>query len=200
MNDALEPINRPALTMPIAEARILHEAYEAADVIYEYGAGGSTVLAAEMRGKQIYCVETDELWVNSMQSWFKQNPPLSEVDIIWANIGKTRAWGRPANENEWREFSKYPLEIWDLTDIPHPDVVLVDGRFRAACVLATAFRCSQPVRVLVDDYTQRATYHVVEKYVGAPRITGRLAEFNITPTAIDATHLLEIISIMQDPY
>ena len=141
MNTAPEPIQRPSLTMPIAEARVLHDAYEAASTIYEYGAGGSTVLAGDMPGKQIFCVETDELWV-----------------------------------------------------------VLVDGRLRAACVLATAFRCSQPVRVLVDDYTQRATYHVVEKYLGAPRITGRLAEFNVTPTAIDATHLLEIISIMQDPY
>lgn len=193
-------LKRPELTLPPEEAKLLRAAYERADTIFEYGAGGSTLLAAEMRGKMVVSVETDEDWVDALQAWFAQNPPASTVDIIWANIGKTKAWGRPANEESWREFSKYPLEIWDLDDLPHPDVVLVDGRFRAGCILATAFRCARPTRVLVDDYLRRPSYHVVEKYVGKPKMTGRMADFKIKPTQIEAEKLLEIISIMQDPY
>lgn len=193
-------LQRPELTLPETEAAHLRATYERAEVILEYGVGGSTVMAAEMAGKTITSIETDQLWVDTLNAWFAQNPGKSTPDIIWANIGPTKAWGRPAGEEYWKEFSKYPLEIWALEDVPHPDVVLVDGRFRAGCVLATAFRCARPVTVLVDDYKRRESYHAVEKYVGAPRLIGRMAEFEITPTPIPSEHLLEIISLIQDPY
>ena len=196
---AVEVIPRPELTMPAAEAALLRAA-SAADVILEYGVGGSTVMAVEMAGKTITSLETDQLWVDALNGWFEQNPCKSSPDIVWANIGPTKAWGRPANDEHWNEYAKYPLEIWSLNEIPRPDVVLVDGRFRAGCVLATAFNCTQKTRVLVDDYMRRPSYHRVEKYVGAPRLVGRMAEFEITPTPIPAEHLLEIITLMQDPY
>ena len=200
MNIASPIITRPELTMPHAEAEHLRAAYENATVILEYGVGRSTVMAAKMQGKTITCVETDQTWVDNLNAWFSQNPVKSMPDVIWANIGPTKAWGRPADESHWRKYSKYPLEIWSLEDTPHPDVVLVDGRFRAGCVLATAFYCKKKTRVLVDDYLRRPSYHAAEKYVGAPRLIGRMAEFDITPTPIPAMHLLEIISLMQDPY
>ncbi len=193
-------MSRPELTMPDTEAAHLRAAYEQAGVILEYGVGGSTVMAAEMAGKTITSVETDQLWVDTLQAWFAQNPCISAPDIIWSNIGKTKAWGRPADDSHWKDYARYPLDIWMLEDIPHPDVVLVDGRFRAGCVLATAFQCKQKTRVLVDDYKRRTSYHSIEKIVGAPRLIGRMAEFEITPTPIPAEHLLEIITHMQDPY
>lgn len=193
-------IPRPEVTLPEQEAAHLRAAYESADVILEYGVGGSTVMAAEMAGKTITSIETDQLWVDALQGWFKQNPGKSTPDIIWANIGPTKAWGRPASEKDWKEFAKYPLGIWSLQDVPHPDVVLVDGRFRAGCVLATAFNCTRAVTVLVDDYKRRNSYHAIEPIVGTPRLIGRMAEFKITPTAIPAERLLDIISLMQDPY
>jgi hypothetical protein len=200
MNIAVPIISRPELTMPDAEAAHLRDAYAQANVILEYGVGGSTVLAAEMANKTITSVETRQVWVNMIANWFAQNPVASMPDVIWANIGKTKEWGRPADESHWKDYSKYPLEIWSLEDLVHPDVVLVDGRFRAGCVLATAFNCSRETRVLVDDYSRRPSYHAVEKIVGEPRLIGRMAEFEITPTPIPTEHLLEIISLMQDPY
>ena len=193
-------IPRPELTMPDGEAAHLCEAYSSADVILEYGVGGSTVMAAEMAGKTITSIETDQYWVDTLNEWFSVNPGKSTPDIIWANIGPTKAWGRPMSEESWKEFAKYPLEIWSLDDVPHPDVVLVDGRFRAGCVLATAFHCARETRVLVDDYSRRKSYHAIEKFLGAPRLIGRMAEFEVTPTPIPAKHLLEIISLIQDPY
>lgn len=193
-------IPRPELTMPEREAAHLRSAYAAAGVILEYGLGGSTVMAAEMADKTITSVETDQFWVDTLHTWFAQNPCKSTPDIIWANIGKTRAWGRPANDSHWKDYVKYPLDIWMLDDTPHPDVVFADGRFRAGCVLATAFKCKRETRVLVDDYARRTSYHGIEKIVGAPRMIGRMAEFEITPTPIPAEYLLEIITLMQDPY
>jgi hypothetical protein len=191
---------KPELTMPEKEAALLLSAYSSARSILEYGAGGSTVVAGNLPGKTVISVETDKDWVDALNGWFDANPPLSQVDVVWANIGKTRDWGRPASESAWRDFVKYPLEIWDLDGVPHPDVVLVDGRFRAGCVLATAIRCTQPVRVLVDDYKNRPAYHVVEPFVGKPKFTGRMAEFHLTPLQIDPKDLLRIIQILQNPY
>ncbi len=200
MNVAAPILSRPELTMPDAEGAHLRAAYTQADVILEYGAGGSTVLASEMTGKTITSVETDAKWVALMENWFAHNKAASQPDIIWANIGETKDWGRPKSDMHWRDYAKYPLDIWLLEDVPHPDVVLVDGRFRTGCVLATAFNCTKKTRVLVDDYARRDSYHAVEKIVGAPRLIGRMAEFEITPTPIRAEHLLEIISLMQDSY
>ena len=200
MHDAATIISRPELTMPDQEAAHLRAVYASADVILEYGVGGSTVMAAEMAGKTITSIETDQTWVDAINAWLSQNPVKSKPDVIWANIGPTKAWGRPANEESWKEFAKYPLEIWSLSSIAHPDIVFVDGRFRAGCVLATAFNCTQKTRVLVDDYLRRPSYHAIEKFVGTPHMVGRMAEFKITPTPIPAKHLLEIITLMQDPY
>lgn len=186
--------------MPDGEAAHLRAAYGAADVILEFGVGGSTAMAAEIVGKTIASVETDQFWVDALNEWFEHNPAKSKPDIIWANIGPTKAWGRPKTENHWKDYAKYPLEIWSLEGLPNPDVVLVDGRFRAGCILATAFQIRKPTRVLVDDYEHRTSYHAVEKIVGAPRLIGRMAEFEIIPTPIPASHLLEIITLMQDPY
>lgn len=200
MTDATTIISRPELTMPDREAAHLRAVYASAAVILEYGVGGSTIMASEMAGKTITSVETDQSWVETINSWVAQNPVKSVPDVIWANIGPTKAWGRPANDESWQDFVKYPLEIWSLEDVPHPDIVFVDGRFRAGCVLATAFSCKKKTRVLVDDYVRRTSYHAIEKFVGKPHLIGRMAEFKITPTPIPAEHLLEIITLMQDPY
>lgn len=200
MNQQAAIIARPELTMPAQEADLLRGHYAAATSILEYGAGGSTVMASEMAGKHIISVETDQRWVEDMQAYFDLNPGQSPVDLIWANIGKTRKWGRPKDDSQWRDFARYPLEIWDLEGVPHPDVVLVDGRFRAGCVLAAAYRCRQPVTVLVDDYKPRPSYHRVEAYVGKPELTGRMAVFEITPTPFPVERLLDIIFMLQDPY
>lgn len=42
--------------MPPAEAEALRMAYEEAEVILEYGSGGSTVVAAELPGKHVTSV------------------------------------------------------------------------------------------------------------------------------------------------
>ena len=192
-------VPRPELTMPGQEADALRSAYEDARTILEYGSGGSTVLAADMPGKKVISVESDKDWAQMMRRYFRQNPPRSEVDIIWSDIGPTREWGHPRTHEAWRRYARYPLEVWELEEFIHPDVVLVDGRFRVGCALATAFRISRPVTLLFDDYVRRENYHVIESYVGAPEIIGRMARFRITPQQIPAERLLQITELMTRP-
>ena len=191
-------ISRPELTMPEAEAALLRAEYARASVILEYGSGGSTVLAGDL-GKTVFSVESDQAWAQMMRSWFEANPPKGDVDIIWSDIGATKEWGYPVNQQEWRRYAHYPLKVWDLPEFQHPDVVLVDGRFRLGCALATLFRASQPVTLLFDDYAPRKPYHRIEQFLGAPELTGRMARFDVTPAPIPHEKLLTIIGMMTQP-
>ena len=187
--------------MPEAEAQTVRAAYEAADVILEYGSGGSTVMASEMPGKQVFSVESDQDWVQMMRGWFAQNPPVgfTEVDMIWSDIGPTREWGYPETNKAWNRYARYPLEVWDLPEFCQPDVVLVDGRFRAGCAMATAFRTQKPVTLLVDDYKRRKQYHQIEEFLGAPELIGRMARFHVSPMPVPAERLLDIVEMMTRP-
>lgn len=199
--DANASISRPELTLPPAEAERLRDAYQAAAVILEYGSGGSTILAGEMPGKTVFSVESDRDWAQMMRGWFDLNPPAeaSSVDVIWSDIGETREWGYPKSSKEWRRFANYPLDVWHLPEFRQPDVVLVDGRFRAGCAMATAFLTTRPVTLLVDDYRRRQGYHAIEEFLGAPRLTGRMAEFQVSPMPVPADRLLTIIQMMTRP-
>ncbi|MFX0541055.1 hypothetical protein ACEWPM_004890 [Roseovarius sp. S4756] len=194
-------IHRPELTMPDAEAARLTEAYEAADVILEYGSGGSTVLASELPGKRVFSVESDKAWAGMMQGWLAQNPPVAGtgVDVIWFDVGPTGEWGRPVDDTGWRHYPEYPLSVWQRGDFVQPDVVLVDGRFRLGCAMATAFCTARPVTMLVDDYKRRTGYHAIEEFLGAPRLIGRMAEFSVTPMAVPPHRLLPIVKMMMRP-
>lgn len=190
-------VSRPELTMPEAEAAALRMAYEEASCILEYGSGGSTVLASELTDKRIVSVESDPDWAAMMRAWFVQNPGASAVDLRHVDIGATKDWGHPVDSAQWRKYPAYPLKVWEQ-DIA-PDVVLVDGRFRAGCALATAFRTQKPVTLLFDDYAPRKAYHAVEEFLGQPEKIGRLAVFDISPMPVPADRLLRVIELMCAP-
>ena len=197
-----DTIDRPVLTLPDAEAAHLRAVYARAGVILEYGSGGSPVVAAEMQGKRVFSVESDQAWAEMMRGWFTQNPPAAdtEVDVIWSDIGPTKDWGFPRGSRGWKAYAQYPLKVWDMAGFVQPDVVLVDGRFRTGCAMAAALRTERPVTVLFDDYAPRKHYHRIEDFIGAPRrMIGRMAEFEVTPQGVNPAHLLTIIEMMTRP-
>ena len=196
-----DTIARPELTLPEAEAALLRGAYARADVILEYGSGGSTVMASEMPGKTVFSVESDKDWARMMRGWLAAHPPASgtRVDVIWSDIGPTKEWGHPRDDSAWARYPRYPLEVWGLEAFCQPDVVLVDGRFRQGCALATAFLTKKPVTLFFDDYVQRKHYHKVEAYLGQPEITGRMAQFHVTPQPIPPEKLLQVVNFMLRP-
>tara|TARA_R110002124_G_scaffold11597_16_gene55300 strand:- start:816 stop:1418 length:603 start_codon:yes stop_codon:yes gene_type:complete len=192
-----EGVQRPVLTMPEAESAALRQAYGRAGSILEYGSGGSTVLASELPGKSVVSVESDADWARMMRAWFAENPGVSPVEVVHADIGATRDWGHPDGAEGWRRYPGYPLKVWER-DIA-PDVVLVDGRFRTGCALATALRTRKPVTLLFDDYAPRKVYHAVEEFLGQPEMVGRMAIFEVFPTPIPTDRLLRVIELICAP-
>ncbi|NIZ11650.1 hypothetical protein [Pseudooceanicola sp. HF7] len=188
---------RPELVFPDQEAEALRMAYAQARAVLEYGAGGSTVLAAEL-GTPVVSVESDGAWAERVRGWIAEVGPSTPAEVIHADVGPTGNWGFPVDDSAWRGYPAYPLAIWDRLgkDLPQPDVVLVDGRFRTGCVLAAAFRSPVPLTLLLDDYTNRSQYHEIEDFVGQPTLIGRLAVFDIAPMPVPADRMIDIYRMM----
>ncbi|MCA0422519.1 MAG: hypothetical protein LCH61_04205 [Proteobacteria bacterium] len=189
----------PILTLPPDEAAAVAAAYAAGRVILEYGSGGSTVLAAEMAGKTVTTVESDRAWAQRMRDWFAAHPPASPVTVHHADIGTTRDWGYPKYLRSHMKWAGYPIGIWDEPGFVAPDVVLVDGRFRIACFLTVMLKTPHPVTVLWDDYDDRPHYHRVETLVQPVAKAGRLARFELTPTALSPAALRLLADSYLDP-
>lgn len=190
-------MDRPRLTLPAREAALLRRHYETADVILEYGAGGSTVLAAELPGKQVFSVESDRGWALGLQQYIDGLAPPSPPRLYHVDIGPTGAWGRPRDLSGWRRFHRYPLAIWDEPFFQSPDVILIDGRFRPACLVAAMMRITRPATVLFDDYRGRRRYHRVEHLITPAERVGRMAVFRLVPDMLsfrDATLLIGFFS------
>lgn len=167
--------------MPEAETALLLDAYGAARVILEFGSGASTALAAQMPGKYIQSVESDRVWARKLRAQLAAEAPKSPAIVYHVDIGATGRWGRPIDDTGWQHYPDYPNRIWDQPFFRHPDVILIDGRFRTACLMSAMLRITRPIKVLFDDYTDRATYHLVEQLVQPVQIVGRMAEFHLSP-------------------
>ena len=200
MADTSRPdLPAPPLTMPEAEADQLRAVYAGAETILEYGSGGSTLVAAGLPDKTVFSVESDADWLAMMKDWFVQNPPKADVRLHHADIGPTGEWGHPADDSHFRQWSRYPVSVWDRPDFRHPDVVLVDGRFRVACLLTAAIRITRPVVALFDDYLPRKAYHKVEELVKPAAMIGRMARFELEPMAFPAERLGWMLNFYSRP-
>jgi hypothetical protein len=183
-------------TFPETEAAYLRQAYAGARVILEYGSGGSTVLAAEL-GARVFSVESDRALADRLAAHLA---PISNRAVVhYADIGPTGEWGRPLLARAAPRFHGYALSVWDRPDFEQPDIVLVDGRFRAACLLTVMLRASRPTTVLFDDYAERRQYRRVERLARCEEMIGRMARFTVTPGPIPPEMVTQAIGWFTDP-
>jgi hypothetical protein len=150
-------------------------------VYLEYGAGGSTLVSARYV-QTLVSVDSDKFYLKSVEQQLEQTDERNIV-LIHANVGPTGPWGVPIFQNpttkrvrRWAHYSSVPWKTLRARGL-QPDTILVDGRFRAACVLESARQIKQPedCRILVDDYAERPCYHIVERYCDIVDMRGRMA-------------------------
>ncbi|NRB00253.1 MAG: hypothetical protein HRU32_10590 [Rhodobacteraceae bacterium] len=173
------------LTFPKAEAAFLQDAYAGANSIVEYGSGGSTVHAANL-GKSVLAVESDKRWAARMD---KTLAPFPDASVRWIDIGRTEAWGYPAAASKFADYWRYPMSPWTDRPATPPDLVLIDGRFRKACLISTLAMTRQPVRILFDDWRPRRSYHEIADLITPSAHVGRLAVFDATPGLVSIADL-----------
>jgi len=147
----------------------------------EFGSGGSTYLAAKHEIEFI-AVDSDPYFLKSVRKKISNAGLARPVGQTYryADIGLTGHWGRPLalrspspkRLEKFRRYSDLPPEC--LEGGRTPDFVLVDGRFRVACVLKS-------IRMLVnergwtiamDDYGDRPHYNVINEFAEIDRLVG----------------------------
>ena len=140
--------------MPPEETEFLTEKLKESFCYLEYGAGGSTVLAAKIGVKCIYSVESNNKFLSEIKKIVNFTP-------IYVYIGPTKGLGYPKDETKrdnWPEYTKKPWEIM----VCAPDLILIDGRFRTSCLLYSLSKAEPGTTILMDDFRKRHHYHVVE--------------------------------------
>lgn len=149
----------------------------------EFGSGGSTYLATQYpKIQNMYSVEASTNWINKLMlepsiytKVEKKGLTIEYVDIN----GDENHWSYPKDEskkNNWRKYynpwSKISfLQKRELTkpdkhnSRPNIDFILVDGRFRGACVLHSLKYMNENTFLAIHDYTNRPFYHLVENFL-----------------------------------
>lgn len=187
-----------ALSFPPDAAALVRQELGAARVVLEYGSGGSTFLALEQGVEFIFSVESDARWASRIESALAAHHAPGRFHIHHADIGPTGNWGLPKGNSAARRFPAYAAGPYDHPQFRHPDLILVDGRFRTACFITAMLRCTRPVRLLFDDYSDRPHYHWVEDFFTPSAHAGRMALFEITPRALPVDRLVDILSAYVD--
>ena len=173
-----------------------------ARVFLEYGAGGSTILAAKIGVKNIYSVESDEIFLNAVKLKIKSCDYSIEIKDCFVDIGKTGDWGYPQEKSCIERWPMYCIAPWKVLqrDNCYPDVILIDGRFRVACFLISLFFSQVGTVILFDDYSDRKEYKIVEKYLIPSEMTGRMAKFITSSNfGITANFVQDLFVYINDP-
>lgn len=116
----------------------------------EYGAGGSTVVASTIRTlTSILSIESDPDFAETVR---RQAP---KAVVRWVDVGPIESYGHPADESKKTSWPTYSAQ-----DLGTPDLVLVDGRWRVACI-CHVLNTYPNATLLVHDFTHRTEYHEV---------------------------------------
>ncbi|WP_374408325.1 heparinase II/III family protein [Pelagerythrobacter sp.] len=172
--------------------------YQNADVILEYGSGGSTRVAAHMHGKLVMSVESDLDRARQLRRDLAG--AASPVILQHVDIGEVAPSGRPLTDRSWRNSHGYANSVWDQPWFRQPDIVLINGRFRTACLASVILRTNRPVKVLFDDYGEH--FQLIERAAKPVKTVGRMAEFLIKPGAYSQQEvglLIEQFFLGEDP-
>lgn len=159
-----QPDLAPHMSEP--ERATLEDLFRSASIGLEFGMGGSTLLASRCGVPVYYSVDSSADWV-ARCSEHPEIAPLIQSGkwhLRHVDIGPTGRWGRPVDRSARDRWPDYHSAIWAEMADP-PDLVFIDGRFRAACGLQAIARCCPGTIIAIHDYPSRGGYHVVERFL-----------------------------------
>ncbi len=148
------------------EKELLKKYLSNAQNYLEFGTGGSTLFSLINSSVNITSVDTNLPWISFIKKYkiIKDNLG-NRLHIHFIDIGPTKYWGYPVNQEYKEKFPNFSSEIFEKeSDF---DLVLVDGRFRVACTLQTILHSTEnknPI-IMIHDYSLRNEYKVVENFL-----------------------------------
>lgn len=129
--------------------------------LLEFGCGGSTAVAAR-QVRRIVSVDSDPDWLARVHTEVTRE--AVEFTPVHIDIGPVGEWGYPLDESRLRDWPRYHTHIWRVMG-GSPDAVLIDGRFRVACLLQAIIHCKPDCVFLFHDFNDRPQYHAVLRHV-----------------------------------
>eukprot|EP01039_Chlorochromonas_danica_P005638 gene5638-6218_t len=146
------------LAMSPNEKVLLYRQLKEAKLYFEFGCGGSTILACEsFPNLQIRSVDSSSEWINMVQNSSCISKAVSDnrIHMTWIDFGKLELWGYPATEAKKHNWPLYSETIKSAG--ADADFVLVDGRFRISCFLKTLlYNYSPSLKIGIHDFFPRA--------------------------------------------
>lgn len=139
----------------------------------EFGLGGSTCLAIQYSNiEKIYSVEASSLWINKIKNYkqISQSIRNERLTIDYVDInGDDNHWSYPIDDSKKNNWHNY-YDPWLKIEFD-PDFILVDGRFRVACILNIIiifyddYNDDEQLYIAIHDYDFRPHYHIVEEFL-----------------------------------
>ncbi len=129
--------------------------------LLQFGCGNSTLVAAR-QAQTIVSVDSDAAWLAEVGA----NLARAAIDFtpFHADIGPTGDYGYPADDSRARDWPRYHVDVWRRL-ASGPDAVLIDGRFRVACLLQALIHCKSDCLFLFRGFADHASYRVVLQHV-----------------------------------
>jgi len=131
------------------------------DSLLQFGCGNSTLVAAR-QARTIVCVDSDAGWLAEVGAKLARG--AIDFTPFHADIGPTGEHGFPAGDGRARDWPRYHVSVWRQLSAS-PDAVLVDGRFRVACLLQALVHCKPDCLLLFHGFDDRPAYQAVLKHV-----------------------------------
>lgn len=153
--------------MTAAEVSRFAEALADARTLVEFGAGGSTLLAARSDVARIVAVENDPAWVARIvgHKEIAAAQTKGRLEVLSIDIGAVVQYGFPVDDSKASSWPQYWQSPWKRLNGSAPDLVLIDGRFRLACGLETVRRCPSATTLMIHDFWNRPHYHLLLMFV-----------------------------------
>lgn len=131
--------------------------------VFEYGSGGSTLLAGACDVAEIVSIDSSIEWLTTVNNSKVWRESKSKLTLGHVDIGPTAKWGRPTVTASNAKFHTYAAAISQFRG--DHDVVMVDGRFRVGCALLAIRYLSRNGVIVVHDFLKERGYHAVLKYL-----------------------------------
>jgi hypothetical protein len=157
--------------MPATAATRLAGLLAAADIYLEYGVGGSTQLASRSGPSTVIGVDSDYRFLAAVGRAIQRAGRVVNWHPVHVDLGPTTYLGFPKTLCARGAWHDYALAPWQFGLAP--DLVLIDGRFRLACALATAAHAQPGTLVFFDDYATRPWYWQATRHLDPVEKVGR---------------------------
>jgi hypothetical protein len=131
----------------------------------EFGAGASTVLAAELAGDWVVSFDSSRQWLDRVAEACRERDTRLTPALSLLDVGETEAWGFPKDEATRQRWPVYHSSMWDDPRLAQADLYLVDGRFRVACCSQILLHAGRQAFIVFHDYASRPYYHCAADFV-----------------------------------